>query len=505
MAGIGWPLAALGGLLLGLAPSSASAQANPVDAPPFQRSEAPLTYGEAEQRLRSVSSLGRAADYGLQSAGSLSRVADGLNRPTVSLDAQVLRYRKTFDLALGDTLDRAQADLSASIPGLLSELPNIPGEVLDAVGQRLQSALPEIFAGLPRDIRLQIDETAFRPTVSVVQPLYTGGAIPALRRAASANVELAQARKREAIDLESVNLARAYFGQVLAAQSLQIALDTRDGFDLHLANARRMEAEGVLSHAQTLQVEVARDAAQRQVNRAELEYENAVASLAAVTDLDTGVSPTTSLFVNRDPVGPLSVFLESAERSNSRVAQAGAGQDLAEAGVDLARSRLRPSVFAFGTYNLNRESALPIEPDWAVGVSAHYTLMSSVDRRALLGAARAQAYAATEAERQARDDARLLVTRAFNQVDLARRQFLSLDSSLEAARENLRVQEISFREGEGTAAAVIDARNLLGGARVQRAAAAYEYDLSLAALLAAAGDGRSLTDYLERDDRINTP
>src|SRR5690606_38434620 len=329
--------------------------------------------------------------------------------------------------------------------------------------------------------------------------------IPALRRAAAANVDLAEAKRREAVDLEGVGLAQAYFGQVLAAEALKIALETRDGFDLHLHNARRMEEEGMLSRAQTLQVEVARDAAQRQVNRAELEHENAVASLARVADVEAGVTPTTPLFVNRHPVGPAAAFLDSAGQSNSRIIQAQAGRDLAEAGADLAASRLKPSVYAFGTYNMNPDDALPTEPDWAFGLGARYTLMSSLDRRRMLGAARAQASAAGEVERQARDDARLLVTRAYNQVELARRQFLTMDSSLAAARENLRVQEVGFREGEATAASVIDARNLLRTAQLQRAAAAYEYDLSLSALLAAAGSDQTLNDYLQRDDRISAP
>lgn len=470
-----------------------------------EASRTPLSYAEAEARLRSTSSLNRAAGYAVEAAEAQARAADGLNRPTVSLDAQLIRYRKTFDLSLGEPLDRAQSDISAAISGLISGLPGVPGDVLGVVEQRLQAALPEIFAALPHDIRLQVDDTTFRPTVTALQPIYTGGAIPALRRAAEANLDLAEAKRREAVDLEGVGLAQAYFGQVLAAEALKIAIDTRDGFDLHLNNARRMESEGFLSRAQTLQVEVARDAAQRQVNRAELEHENAVASLARVTDLEDGATPTTPLFVNRGPVGPADLFLDSAEQSNARVIQAQAGRDLAEAGADLAASRLKPSVFAFGTYNMNPDDSLPTEPDWAFGLGARYTLMSSVDRRRLLGAARAQASAASQMERKARDDARLMVTRAYNQVDLARRQFLSMDSSLEAARENLRVQEVGFREGEATAASVIDARNLLGTARLQRAAAAYEYDLSLAALLATSGNGQTLNDYLQRDDRISAP
>ncbi len=488
-----------------LSPEAASGPAPVEAARAIEAPRTPLSFSDAEARLRATSSLGRAAGHGVEAAEAQARAADGLNRPTVSLDAQLIRYRKTFDISLGDTLDHAQSDISAAIPGLISGLPGVPGNVLGAVEQRLQAALPEIFAALPHDIRLQVDDTTFRPTVTALQPIYTGGAIPALRRAAAANLDLAEARRKEAVDMEGVGLAQAYFGQVLAAEALKIATETRDGFDLHLNNARRMEAEGMLSRAQTLQVEVARDTAQRQVNRAELEHDNAIASLARVADLEGGVTPTTPLFVNRGSVGPADLFLDSAGQSNARLIQAQAGRDLAEAGADLAASRLKPSVFAFGTYNLNPDNALPTDPDWAFGLGARYTLMSSVDRRRLLGAARSQASAASELERKARHDARLMVTRAYNQVELARRQFLSMDSSLEAARENLRVQEVGFREGEATAASVIDARNLLGTARLQRAAAAYEYDLSLAALLAASGNGQTLNDYLQREDRISAP
>ena len=50
----------------------------------------------------------------MQAARAQADVAAGLNRPTVALDAQLIRYRKTFDLSLGDTLDRAQAELGAA-------------------------------------------------------------------------------------------------------------------------------------------------------------------------------------------------------------------------------------------------------------------------------------------------------------------------------------------------------------------------------------------------------
>lgn len=462
---------------------------------------AALSFEAASQRLNETSSVARAADANVTAARETARAAATLNRPTISVDAQVLRYEKSFDISLSDAANEAGSVASQLLPGVIADLPRVPGDILQAINSRLQTALPEFFSSLP-GVQLKITDTVFRPVVTGVMPIYTGGAIPALRDAAAANVQLARAQQSEASNLQTVDLVRAYFGQELTRQALEIARDTRDGFDLHLRNAQAMEREGFLSAGQRLQVQVARDAAQRQVNRAELEHDTAVQSLAHMLDVASTVEPTSPLFVNSAPLAPVGDFIDAGEADHPRIAQAAAGRELADAGVDLARSRLRPSVFAFGAYNLNQKNALPIEPDWIVGIGARYTLMSSLGRERLVSAARARSRAAEQVQRQTRDDVRMLVIRAYNLVELSRLQFLSLDSSIEAATENLRVQDLSFREGEATASAVVDARNLLGTARLQRAAAAYEYELALAALLAASNRSGEFVSYMQRADRV---
>jgi outer membrane protein TolC len=504
MSGIGrgtWvrPQRRTGALLLSAAFSALFASAA------FAQQSVSFSFEAARDRLDASSSLRRAASAELTAAEEQAGAAATLNQPTVSIDAQVLRYQKTFDISLSDALGQAESAANQLLPGIIGELPGIPGDILQAINDRLQTALPEFFAGLPGSVRLRTADTVVRPVATAVMPLYTGGAIPAVKDAAQANVHLARARQAEAKDLESINLVRAYFGQSLTYQALLIARDTRDGFDLHLRNAQSMERQGMLSASQRLQFQVARDAAQRQLDRAELEHDTAVQSLARLLDVATTVAPTTPLFVNSTPPAPVSDFIDAGVANHPRIAQAEAGRNLADAGVDLALSRLRPSAFAFGSYNFNQQNALPIEPDWAVGVGVRYTLMSSLDRGRMVAAARARSQAAEQVQRQARDEVKILVIRAYNMVELSRRQFLSLDSSLAAATENLRVQDLSFREGEATASAVIDARNLLGAARLQRAAAAYEYELSLAALLAASNRSDEFTSYLQRADRVIAP
>ena len=83
-------------------------------------------------------------------------------------------------------------------------------------------------------------------------------------------------------------------------------------------------------------------------------------------------------------------------------------------------------------------------------------------------------------------------------------QFMLADMAIniEAARENLRLQELAFREGQANAAEVIDAQVALSIAQTQRAAAAYEYDLTLAELLSASGRIQDYGDYVARADKV---
>src|SRR5204862_48456 len=99
----------------------------------------------------------------------------------------------------------------------------------------------------------------------------TGGAIPAIQAGADGAVEVARARQAGGRDLSRVRLVRTYFGQQVAAQLTRSTRETLAGFDRHLSDAVKLEQNGAIPHARVLQVQVARDAAERAFIRAQLE------------------------------------------------------------------------------------------------------------------------------------------------------------------------------------------------------------------------------------------
>ena len=430
------------------------------------QAEPPLSFAEAYSRIVDVSDALAASAANLASKHAQERSTRTLRLPEVTLDLRELDYQKTLEVPLGP-------------------LSSIAGQF-----------------GIADPLVLVQDGWRFRPQVAATLPLYSAGQIPAAQRGAQAQVRQADAELDGVRQHEITQLAQAYFTQQLAAQAATIRLEVRDGLEQHLVNTRRLEEEGFASHAQVLQAQVARDEAQREWLKAGNDLQTARAFLAGLLRSDSPLEPTTSLFVLPRPLDTLAEYRRIALAQHPQLAKLQSLEDQAAQGIRLQQARRLPTVYAFAQYDLNRDDALLTDPDWIFGVGLRFTLLSGTNRSQAVHAAREQQSQAQAGLREARVQIELAVTRAFNDVETARQQFELLDSSLAAAAENLRLQELSFREGQATSLDVIDARLGLGRARLQRASMAHRYVLSLVQLLDVSGQTERFVVYTEDPDKV---
>ena len=477
-----------------------SAQASPAvsarSAASAARQPMALSFAQAAALQREGSPLLAGRDEAVRAGEAGARAVRHVGGPIVSLSANWLRYQKSLSVDLASARGDVQNRIDEFLGTLPGQFPPALQPVVGEAGALVSGALPGLLGALPDSLNYTARQSVFRPSLTAVWPFYTGGADAAVRKGAEAQVALAQAARSGAASLSQLDLARAYFGQQAALQLLATNEAQLAALQAHAHNAERMVAAGVLPRSRMLEVGVARDAAQRGVDRARLQLTNAQDDLSRLLDVPGSVAPTTPLFVRAEPLPPLELFLESGAAQRPEVRAAEAARVGASAARDLAAASLKPNAFLYGTYNFNRRHAVPIDPDWMVGIGVQFTLVSNIDRRDMLQAAESRERAADRAKQAAERDARQQITRAWNQTELARQTFLSLDSSLVAARENLRVQQLSFREGVGTATDVITAQSALSLAEAQRVAAALEYDLSLAALLAASSRDDEFTQHM---------
>ena len=89
---------------------------------------------------------------------------------------------------------------------------------------------------------------------------------------------------------------------------------------------------------------------------------------------------------------------------------------------------------------------------------------------------------------------------AYGEMVLAQKTHALLQQNHQAAKENLRIQTLSFQEGFGTVSGVVDAQSALSQIDSETALNAYRYLLALATLLHYTGAIDDFDDYLSLDD-----
>jgi outer membrane protein TolC len=414
---------------------------------------ASLSYEDARTVLQSVSDLHKSGEAGISKQEYAARASDSLGLPEVGVNATQIFGVKTGDL-------------------------------------------PTPIGTIPVDVNFDGPRASINSTWSI----YTGGRITATQRTLAASVDQARAELTVADEHLDLQLTEVYFGLALATTIERTRMSLLEQADRQLDRAVRFEQQGVIAKVERLNAQVSRDEAAREFVRAQRNREIAQARLMRLLHRDVAVEPSTPLFVINEGLKPLSDWLQIAERQNPLLAAFDAKREQAAQGVVIAESRWKPEVFAFGSYAMIRHYQTIIEPNWIAGIGVRFTLFSPVDRANTVNSAREGLRQVEALQAETRNDIDSLVESAYRKVEQAREQFNLLDSTLSLARENLRLRERGFDEGQATSLDVNDARNALARAETARATAAYDFVVALAALLEASGQAHTLPEFVQKAD-----
>ena len=415
---------------------------------------APLSYEDARTALRAVSDLHESGEAGVSKRNYEARSADSLGLPDLSLNATEVYGIKT-----------------ASIQGT-------PLGTID---------ISQNFRG-PRS------------SINSTWSIYSGGRITATQRALAAGVDQARAELTITDEQLDLQLAQVYFGLELATNIERTRTSLLQQADWQLERATRFEQQGLIPKVERLNAQVSRDEAARELVRAQRDREIAQARLQRLLHRDDAVATSTPLFVVTNSLKPLSDWLVLAEHQNPILAAFDAKREQAQQGIVIAESRWKPEVFAFGSYALIKHYQTLVEPNWIAGIGVIFKLFSHEDRASQVSAAREALRQVQSLEAETRNVIDSSVETSYRKVEQAREQFLLLDSTLALARENLRLRERGFDEGQTTSLDVNDARNALARAETSRALAAYDFVVALAQLLEASGQAHALPEFLQQAD-----
>ncbi|WP_429068308.1 TolC family protein [Aeromonas bestiarum] len=427
-----------------------------------------VSFGEAWSRVIQQDDGLAAGQAGVDRAQQLREAAKAMYLPDISLGADYARISKPDLMGLDDKLENS--------PAL--------GAILGQMGidsKWLASSLTE--------------QNRVTSSVRMLWPLFVGGRIDAMQDIRSAQVD--EAKELLAIKQQASfeSLSQTYFGVVLAAQVVQTKQEIEQGLARHLDHARKLEAQGQIAKVERLSAQSAYDRARIDTQKSRRSLEIAELALDRMIKLK-GAEPATQLFIN-DDVPPLAAFVEETLTVHPGLKMLIAKREQAKAMIRAEKGKYAPELFMFGNYNLYERDTLAakITPDWVVGVGVSMPLVSRDGRSETVQAAKSAELQVNLLQAKTREDLELLVEKTWREAAQGLEEYQSLSSTQALAEENVLLRDKAFGQGLSTSLDVVDAQNQLAGVKTQRAAAAYQYVISLARLLALSGQMNSFNQY----------
>ncbi|PID63352.1 MAG: hypothetical protein CR974_02070 [Gammaproteobacteria bacterium] len=460
-----------------------------LDARPTLDNSQPVNFATAADYVLKHSHKLLAAQAGLRASQLQAEALDDLQQPLVAVSGMAGRYRVATDISTERLRNRLKGygdNLTAKIDALTGYLP-------PRVSQALMPYVPStdaLLSRLPTSVHVSKRDDFTRANVVALMPLYTGGRIPAIQQFAHGRADVQASEVATTEEELLTQLIQRYFQVQLAEQVVKVRRAALKAVKAHDHAAQRMLDVGLIARAERLQGSRALAEADFELKKAEDNARlarRALEALLQTNNLDLG----TKLFVNRQPLKPLTHWQEKARAHHPAFAKINAKTQQAEAMKNLSDAAWKPNLNAFGSREVGGDN------NWVVGINATWTLHSPIDRDKRQQAARETLKQIDAVRQQAEQDINLLVEKNWLSVKDARQRYDSLAETERLAKQVLKLNRAGFKEGLNTVMEVNDAHAKLIKAQTQRVHAAYEYVIALSELLAASGELHDFEHYVE--------
>ena len=448
-----------------------------------------ISYAQAEQSVLN-DSYSTQANQALQQAAKLeAEAAKGLGLPRVDLNVRAYAFHNEVDIPLDSFKNNLEQTLAQGINDRVNQQ-NLPSGIADPLKEGLNQTIHSGVGLFPDSTNVILEDQVIRPTVSVIMPIYTGGLTRSAKEIANIQVGRSQLSNKQQQDTQRFELIQSYFNVQLQKQLHAAALFNLNAMQQHYRNALKMEQQGFISKGQRMQFEVAKNNAQRSEQASQANLKASLFQLNNLLQSSQITELTTPLFINSTQNQDLNTLLRSYADQSALVQKLQMDTQLAQANVTAQNAAKKPHIFAFGEYSLDDKN------NWIVGLAAQYNLFSGIDKNKNVQAAELQRYASELMTARTKQEIENVIYKSYSEATTAQQSDQLLQQNIKAAQENLRIQELSFKEDMGTATQVIDAQNMLSALKAETALNAYKYVMSLATLLQSHGSIHQFQTYL---------
>lgn len=457
-----------------------------------------LSYAQAEQKMISESYLTQ-ANQALEQASQLEAEAiKGLGLPKIDLNLRAYAYRTELDIplnAIKDSLENSLIDgVNQKVDQWQSNNSAISQPDADALKNGLGQGIKDGIGLIPNSSELTLKDEVIRPTVSVIMPIYTGGLTSSAKEMANIKAQRSKVSSKQQQDLQKLEIIQAYFTAQLQKQLLKSSQFNAQAMQKHYNNALKLEREGFISKGQRMQFEVARNDALRLLSNTETTYRTSLFQLNNLLQSSQITDLSTPLFINSSQSQDLNTLLHTFADNSSLIRKMQMDTQLANVNIKAQNAAKKPTVFAFGEYALEKKE------NWIIGVAASYNLFSGINKNKNIQAAELQKHAAELLTSRTKQEIETIIYTSYNGMTSSLTNQRLLEENVKSAQENLRIQELSFKEDMASATQVIDAQNALSTLNSEMALNAYKYVMSLATLLQNHGSIDQFQTYINQSN-----
>lgn len=348
---------------------------------------------------------------------------------------------------------------------------------------------------LPDELRRNVRPGAWRnsygPSVTVLQPIFTGGILSSQLGLAQA-LDVRSQAGLEATRQEVIFQTHDAYFQVLKAQELlALAEESHRSAQEHLSNSKKMLEVGLRARNEVLRFEVALATAENNLVVAQNNLELSRAGLNQVMGLNLEKEATLKPVEDFSWAAPrtLEEQTEIALRRNPGVQVMKSNVSAQQAAVGVARSGFLPKVSLAYNYSweANDTWAFDSIKSWSLGIAASFPVFNSFQNYAGLQ----QQRETLQQVRKMEDDfvrvLQLQVKQASLNLGASEKRMAITEKAVEEANENLRIVNNSYQVGLLSSLDVIDAEVAAQAAKASRIDARYDFFLAKAQLARAMG------------------
>jgi outer membrane protein TolC len=325
------------------------------------------------------------------------------------------------------------------------------------------------------------DEDTYSTVLTVTQPIYAGGSIPARINAARLMSLLTDETVRAAVQDVVYAAEHAYYDVLLSQHLLEISTDAVRSAKAHLDNVKQRQRGGVASDFDVLRAEVELSNFQAEF----IQNKNAINISKANLIKIMGVSQDSDFVLSDELLYvPSNITMEQAVEVAYRSRPDLLGREfdikMQKELLKVAKSQYYPMINGYYSNTWSKpdpHNMMEIEwgHAWQGGISANVPIFDGFLRDGEIVAQKARLKQGQLDLIDAEETTLFELTRAQLSIENAAEFIESQRLNLTRAKEGLRLAEVGYREGTNTQVEMIDAQAALTTARANHYQAIYSH------------------------------